>query len=153
MNTITTRPCATTEPQSPGPSRTSVLTAEPKLFPHLGARPLVCRAALLDLLESSSHAAVVARAMGRPAVVGAADLSVDVASVRAAGQTVVPEGTLIAIDGTGGEVVLGSARTVTAAADPHLERLLGWADDVSGGSSDRGEAERLSAAHAVLRRG
>ena len=60
MNTITTRPCATTEPQSPGPSRTSVLTAEPKLFPHLGARPLVCRAALLDLLESSSHAAVVA---------------------------------------------------------------------------------------------
>jgi pyruvate, orthophosphate dikinase len=100
----------------------------------------------------ASHAAVVARAMGRPAVVGATGLTVEVASVRAGGRTV-PEGTIIAIDGTGGEVVLGGARTVTAAADPHLERLLGWADDVSGGSSDRGEAERLSAAHAVLGRG
>jgi pyruvate, orthophosphate dikinase len=97
----------------------------------------------------ASHAAVVARAMGRPAVVGATDLSVDVASVRAGGQTV-PEGTLIAIDGTGGEVVLGRPRIVTAAAGPHLDRLLEWADEVSGGSSGRSEAERLNAARAVL---
>ena len=97
----------------------------------------------------ASHAAVVARAMGRPAVVGAADLSVAVASVRAGGQTV-PEGTLIAIDGTGGEVVLGRPRIVTAAAGPHLDRLLEWADEVSGGSSGRSEAERLNAARAVL---
>jgi pyruvate,orthophosphate dikinase len=97
----------------------------------------------------ASHAAVVARAMGRPAVVGAADLSVDVASVRAGGQTV-PEGTLIAIDGTGGEVVLGRPRIVTAAAGPHLDRLLEWADEVSGGSSGRSKAERLNAARAVL---
>jgi pyruvate,orthophosphate dikinase len=100
----------------------------------------------------ASHAAVVARAMGKPAVVGATGLTVDVASVRTGGWTV-PEGMLIAIDGTSGEVVLGSPRTVTAAADPHLDRLLGWADDVSGGNPDRGEAERLSVAHAVLRRG
>ncbi|MFL6101764.1 MAG: pyruvate, phosphate dikinase [Actinomycetes bacterium] len=97
----------------------------------------------------ASHAAVVARAMGKPAVVGATDLSVDVASVRAGGQTV-PEGALIAIDGTGGEVVLGRPRIVTAAAGPHLDRLLEWADEVSGGSPGRGEAERLNAARAVL---
>jgi pyruvate, orthophosphate dikinase len=102
----------------------------------------------------ASHAAVVARAMGKPAVVGATDLTVDVAgaAVRAGGRTV-PEGTLITIDGTGGEVVIGSPRIVTAATDPHLNRLLEWADELSGGNSDRNEAERLSAAHAVLRHG
>ena len=101
----------------------------------------------------ASHAAVVARAMGRPAVVGIADLTVDVAgaAVRAGGRTV-PEGTRIAIDGTGGEVVVGSPRIVTTAAGPHLHRLLGWADEVSGGTPDRPEAERLAAAHAVLGR-
>jgi pyruvate,orthophosphate dikinase len=97
----------------------------------------------------ASHAAVVARAMGRPAVVGIAGLTVDVAAVRAGGRTV-PEGTRIAIDGTGGEVVVGSPRIVTTAAGPHLHRLLGWADEVSGGPPDRPEAERLGAARAVL---
>ena len=100
----------------------------------------------------TSHAAVVARALGKPAVVGATDLTVDVAAaiVRAGGRTV-PEGTVITIDGTGGEVVIGSPRIVTAAADSHLHRLLEWADDVSGDNSGRNEAERLIAAHAVLR--
>jgi pyruvate,orthophosphate dikinase len=100
----------------------------------------------------ASHAAVVARAMGKPAVVGVADLTVDVANaaVRAGGRTV-REGTLIAIDGTGGEVVIGSPRTMTAADEPHLHRLLEWADDVSSDHSDRTEIERLSAAHAILR--
>jgi pyruvate, orthophosphate dikinase len=97
----------------------------------------------------ASHAAVVARAMGKPAVVGIADLTVDVAAVRAGGRTV-PEGTRIAIDGTGGEVVVGSPPIVTTAAGPHLHRLLGWADEVSGGTPDRPEADRLSAAQAVL---
>ncbi len=99
----------------------------------------------------ASHAAVVARAMGRPAVVGIADLIVDVAgaAVRAGGRTV-PEGTRIAIDGTAGEVVVGSPRIVATAAGPHLHRLLGWADEVSGGTPDRPEAERLGAARAVL---
>jgi pyruvate,orthophosphate dikinase len=74
-------------------------------------------------------------------------------AVRAGGRTV-PEGALIAIDGTGGEVVLGRPRIVTAAAGPHLDRLLEWADEVSGdNSTDRDEAARLGAAHAVLRRG
>jgi pyruvate,orthophosphate dikinase len=101
----------------------------------------------------ASHAAVVARAMGKPAVVGVADLTVDVAgaSVRAGGRRV-PEGARIAIDGTGGEVVLGSPRIATTAADPRLRRLLDWADEVSGGAPERPEAERLGAAHAILRR-
>jgi len=101
----------------------------------------------------ASHAAVVARAMGKPAVVGTAGLAVDDAAgcVRSGGRTV-PEGTRIAIDGTGGEVVIGSPRIAPAAADPHLHRLLQWADEVSGDTSARPAPERLSAAHAVLGR-
>ncbi|GLW55009.1 pyruvate, phosphate dikinase [Kitasatospora phosalacinea] len=98
----------------------------------------------------ASHAAVVARAMGKPAVVGATGLAVDGASVTAGGRTL-PEGTLVTVDGTSGEVVLGSPRTVTGAADAHLHRLLAWADDASGDHSARDEAQRLAAAHAALR--
>ena len=102
----------------------------------------------------ASHAAVVARAMGKPAVVGAAGLAVDAAgaSVRAGGRAI-PEGTAIAIDGTGGEVVMGAPRVAMTAADPHLQRLLDWADEVAGGGTGRGDTERLGAAHAVLRPG
>ncbi|WP_419999750.1 PEP/pyruvate-binding domain-containing protein [Streptomyces boninensis] len=76
----------------------------------------------------ASHAAVVARSMGKPAVVGAADLTIDATGIRAAGRALA-EGALIAIDGTGGEVVAGAPRIVESAADPYLRRLLGWADD------------------------
>jgi pyruvate,orthophosphate dikinase len=100
----------------------------------------------------ASHAAVVARAMGKPAVVGAGDLTVDAgaACVRADGRTV-GEGTVVTIDGTGGEVALGSPRVVTGADDPRLRRLLEWADEVSGDDRPgRGDADRLRAARAAL---
>ncbi|MFJ9691468.1 pyruvate, phosphate dikinase [Kitasatospora sp. NPDC101183] len=98
----------------------------------------------------ASHAAVVARAMGKPAVVGVAGLTVDTGSVTAGGRTL-PEGTLVTLDGTSGDVVLGSPHTVTDAADEHLHRLLAWADDASGDPSARDEAGRLEAAHTALR--
>jgi pyruvate,orthophosphate dikinase len=79
----------------------------------------------------ASHAAVVARALGKPAVVGAADLVVDdaAASARAGGRTL-PEGTLLTIDGTSGEVVVGSPPIITAPTDSHLRRLLEWAEEI-----------------------
>ncbi|WP_433466616.1 pyruvate, phosphate dikinase [Spirillospora sp. CA-128828] len=102
----------------------------------------------------TSHAAIVARAMGKPAVVGAADLTVDTAtaSVRAAGRTL-PEGTLITIDGTGGEVVIGTPHiTTTRQTDPRLHRLLEWAEEVPPTDPTRTHAEHLKAAHAALPR-
>ncbi|MDH6142361.1 pyruvate,orthophosphate dikinase [Kitasatospora sp. GP30] len=113
----------------------------------------------------TSHAAVVARSLGKPAVVGAAGLTVDAAAgaLRVAGRTL-PEGTLIALDGTSGEVVVGRPRVVDAGTDPRLHRLLAWADEVAGKGGDfesgefgrdefeRDEAARLTAAQAVLRR-
>lgn len=100
----------------------------------------------------TSHAAVVARSMGKPAVVGVRTLSfADAAAIL--GTYHLPEGTVLTIDGSSGEVALGAPATVTAADDPHLPRLLEWADEVTGGPSDRPEADRLTAAHAVLRHG
>lgn len=100
----------------------------------------------------ASHAAVVARAMGKPAVVGVAGLTIDGddASVTAGGRTVA-QGTLITIDGTSGDVALGSPRIVTDAADEHVHRLLTWADDASGDHSARDETQRLDAARTALR--
>jgi len=100
----------------------------------------------------TSHAAVVARAMGKPAVVDATALTVDTEAdhVRI-GERVVPAGTLITIDGTGGEIALGKPDITTGNADAHLHHLLTWADEVSGDHSQRSDQERLSAAHARLR--
>ncbi|MER5494652.1 pyruvate, phosphate dikinase [Streptomyces sp. NPDC002490] len=98
----------------------------------------------------TSHAAVVARSLGRPAVVGAADLTVDAAGARI-GSREVPEGTLVTIDGTGGEVVSGRARLAPTAPDPRTVRLLDWADALTGDPAPgREDAERLAAARAVL---
>ncbi len=90
--------------------------------------------------------------MGKPAVVGVAGLAVDRddGSVTVGGRTV-GDGTFVTIDGTSGEVALGSPRVVADAADEHVHRLLAWADDVSGDHSAREDTQRLDAAHAALR--
>ncbi|MFI6300034.1 pyruvate, phosphate dikinase [Nonomuraea sp. NPDC050790] len=102
----------------------------------------------------ASHAAVVARSMGKPAVVGVAGLVVGDGSLRAGDRTV-GEGAFVTIDGTGGEVALGSPQITANPAGDHLRRLLEWADEVSGTASgqsaERDEAQRLAAAQAVLR--
>lgn len=83
----------------------------------------------------TSHAAVVARGMGRTAVVGAEALTVDpVARQFTCGKTVVKEGDVIAIDGTTGEVFLGEVPVVPSPVSTYLEQgldaaLLQAADD------------------------
>ena len=76
-----------------------------------------------------SHAAVVARGFGIPAVCGAADLLIDVrAGTVTVDGTVLHDGDLISIDGSSGMVVAGAMELVPADDDPRLERLLAWAD-------------------------
>ncbi|MEO3802660.1 pyruvate, phosphate dikinase [Nonomuraea sp. B1E8] len=129
-----------------------VILVRPETSPH-DMRGLAAATGIVTARGgSASHAAVVARAMGKPAVVGVTGLVVDVAAAswRADGRTV-SEGTLVTIDGTSGEVALGSPPVSTDAAGAHLRRLLAWADDVSGDHSEREEAQRLTAAHTTLR--
>ncbi|MGH2948097.1 MAG: pyruvate, phosphate dikinase [Solirubrobacteraceae bacterium] len=79
----------------------------------------------------ASHAALVARGMGRPAVVGASSLAIDLDSrVITVNGTQVREGDRIAIDGTKGCVTLEDVPLVEAQVDEHFQRVLGWADEV-----------------------
>jgi len=79
----------------------------------------------------ASHAALVARGMGRPAVVGAGALAIDLRAkeIRVDGTTV-GEGDRIAIDGTKGCVTLEDVPLVEAEANEHFERVLEWADEI-----------------------
>ena len=79
-----------------------------------------------------SHAAVVARGWGTPAIVGAEAVKIDGQSFHV-GAVVVKEGDTISIDGTTGEVMLG-AMTLAAAEPPaEFHTILKWADAVRKG--------------------
>jgi pyruvate, orthophosphate dikinase len=80
----------------------------------------------------TSHAALVARQFGKPAVVGAAEISIDLVGRRfTVGQYTVNEGDWISLDGTTGEVFAGQIATkVPDIDDPWLMGLLAWADEV-----------------------
>ena len=80
----------------------------------------------------TSHAALVARQFGTPAVVGAEALDIDLHErvVRVNGQ-VIQEGEWISLDGTTGDVFTGQLETQTPDLENEwLRKLLGWADDV-----------------------
>jgi pyruvate,orthophosphate dikinase len=79
-----------------------------------------------------SHAAVVARGWGKPAVVGADKVRISGKSFSV-GPIVVHEGDWISIDGTAGEVVLGQVPLAEAKASEEFETLLGWADVIRKG--------------------
>src|SRR5262245_54020684 len=77
----------------------------------------------------TSHAAVVARGMGRPCVVGAGDLRIDnEAGSMAARDALVRAGELITIDGSTGEVMLGEVPTIQPEQSGDFAILMGWAD-------------------------
>jgi pyruvate, orthophosphate dikinase len=79
----------------------------------------------------TSHAAVVARGMGKPAVTGAAGLVIDLNSRTAlAGDADIAEGDIITIDGTNGNVYVGDVPLVEPEDTPELTTLLSWADEI-----------------------
>jgi pyruvate,orthophosphate dikinase len=79
----------------------------------------------------TSHAAVVARGMGRPCVAGAGDLRIDEhARVMKVRDAVVRDGDLLTIDGGTGEVMLGEVPTVQPELSGDFARLMAWADKV-----------------------
>jgi pyruvate,orthophosphate dikinase len=78
----------------------------------------------------TSHAAVIARGLGLPCVVGAGELRLD----TAAGTVTTPdgrtlrEGALITIDGTRGQVMVGAPATIPPELGGAFSELLDWAD-------------------------
>ncbi len=80
----------------------------------------------------TSHAAVIARGLGVPCVVGASGLRLDAKErkLTAADGRVFGEGDQITVDGTTGDVLAGAADMLAPALDDAFRKLLGWADAV-----------------------
>ena len=79
-----------------------------------------------------SHAAVVARGWGTPAVVGAEAIKI-VGKQFSVGDIVVNQGDVISVDGTSGEVVLGEMKMAAAKPPAEFDVLLSWADEIRHG--------------------
>ena len=102
-----------------------------------------------------SHAAVVARGWGTPAVVGAESVKISGKSFTSSGVTV-NEGDVISLDGSSGQVVLGAMELAASEPPKEFDIILGWADAVRKGklgvraNADTGEdaanARKLGAA-------
>ncbi|MBN8729639.1 MAG: pyruvate, phosphate dikinase [Acidobacteria bacterium] len=107
----------------------------------------VARGILTAVGGKSSHAAVVARGMGRPCIVGASALSIDSkakkATVQAGGKTVVlKEGDWISIDGTTARIYQGQAKTSEPdVKSGFLAKFMEWVDEFRGGFGVRANAD------------
>ncbi|HEX2093030.1 MAG TPA: pyruvate, phosphate dikinase [Longimicrobiaceae bacterium] len=86
---------------------------------------LTCRGGM------TSHAAVVARGMGKCCVVGAGEIQVDEAYRRfRVGDVTVHENDWLTLDGSTGRVILGQVPTVEPGLSEHFQRLMEWADGI-----------------------
>jgi len=79
----------------------------------------------------ASHAALVARGMGRPAVTGAGEIVVDLSAEKIrVGDTTLHRGDHIAIDGTTGRITLGDVPLIAPKVSVQFDTVLAWADEL-----------------------
>lgn len=100
----------------------------------------------------TSHAAVVARGMGKACVAGAEDIKIDVRSRQAIiGDLHIREGDVITIDGSTGLIYLGRIPTIEPSFSEELKTLLSWADEIAElevhANVDTPERARLAASY------
>jgi pyruvate,orthophosphate dikinase len=108
-----------------------VIMVRPETRPDDVHGMLAARGILTSRGGRTSHAALVARQFGTPAVVGVAalDIDLDKREMRV-GARVIKEGDWVSLDGTVGDVYLGQLETVVPDIDdPYLIKLLSWADE------------------------
>ena len=78
----------------------------------------------------TSHAAVVARGMGRPCVSGSSEITIDYeAKYFKAGENIIKEGEIITIDGGSGKVMKGFVLTVKPEISGYFSTIMKWADE------------------------
>ncbi len=80
----------------------------------------------------TSHAAVIARGIGLPCVVGAQNLRIDAASAQiiTSDGNVLNSGDIITIDGSNGDVLRGAPAKIEALLDERIDQVLRWANDL-----------------------
>jgi pyruvate,orthophosphate dikinase len=109
----------------------AVIMVRPETKPDDVHGMLAAKGILTSRGGRTSHAALVARQFGKPAVVGASDIHIDLAKrLMTIGNQTIQEGEWISIDGTAGVVYEGQLKTmVPDIKDPWLIKLLSWADE------------------------
>ena len=108
-----------------------VILVRPKTDPEDYAGMMASQGILTSTGGATSHAAVVARGVGKPCVVGAEAIHVDDTAKRfSVDSVVVNEGDMITINGTTGEVILGEVEMIPPEISSHLGELLSWADEL-----------------------
>ncbi|MEJ2039660.1 MAG: pyruvate, phosphate dikinase [Desulfosarcinaceae bacterium] len=110
----------------------SVIMVRPETKPDDVHGMLAAQGILTSRGGRTSHAALVARQFGKPAVVGVSALQIDLRKrTMQVGDILVHEGEWLSIDGNTGEVFLGQLKTkIPDIKDPWLIKLLGWADEI-----------------------
>ncbi len=78
----------------------------------------------------TSHAAVVARGMGKPCIAGCSVISIDYKNQQfKVGETIVKKGDILTLDGATGEVILGHVPTINSQVDQYFTELMKWVDE------------------------
>ena len=112
----------------------AVILVRPETSPEDFHGIVAARAVLTARGGMTSHAAIVARGMGKTCVVGAKDIEVDPRAGGGGGQfrangRVVKKGQVITVDGTTGRVLLGAVKLVEPKLGAHYAKLMTWADE------------------------
>ena len=92
---------------------------------HAAEGVLTCKGGM------TSHAAVVARGMGKPCICGASEISINSeAKTLSCGHVTINEGDIITLNGETGEVIIGSIPTIQPGLSEDFKTLLSWASEV-----------------------
>ncbi|MEK6919444.1 MAG: pyruvate, phosphate dikinase, partial [Thermoproteota archaeon] len=121
----------TEEAAARGAKGEKVILVRPETTPE-DIRGLIASQGVLTVRGGmTSHAAVVARGMGKAAVVGCSSIKLDLENgyFKTAEGVVVKRGDLITIDGSSGQVMLGEVRTIEPELTREFRTLLQWADE------------------------
>jgi pyruvate,orthophosphate dikinase len=107
----------------------AVILVRPETSPEDFHGIVAAKAVLTARGGMTSHAAVVARGMGKTCVVGAQGIDVDPRAGRfRANGRLVKRGQVITVDGTSGRIILGEAKLVLPKVGTHYDKLMMWAD-------------------------
>ena len=111
----------------------SVILVRPETTPDDVHGMLAARGILTQHGGATSHAAVVARQLGKPCVAGCEDIKIDLAKRQfQVNATVIKEGDWISLDGAEGTVYMGQLPTIAPnfAEETELQTILAWADEI-----------------------
>ncbi|MBB6671296.1 pyruvate, phosphate dikinase [Cohnella nanjingensis] len=129
-----------------------VILVRPETTPEDIHGVLAAEGVLTSRGGMTSHAAVVARGMGKPCVCGCEEIRIDLErKTMLAGGRAVREGDWITLDGVSGRVIGGAVPLKEASASDELLRILGWADEIRAlrvyANADNPEDARIAREH------